>query len=197
MIGGGIRGPPPPNAHPATHRSARALSQRDFAHALSSLGSDRGARFAAAGVQCAAPNPRSSGGRRARRGALEGQWDGSYSSAATGRSGSISFTLTATGDSAFGDVVMIPRGLGRPLQAWNNAAAPADAAPPRPAVLTINFVRVAAGRVTGTLAPYADPETGVQLFPSRATVGVANSGAGEAGSPRCSRARFNASSMFP
>jgi len=115
-------------------------------------------------VQCAAPNPRSSGGRRARRGALEGQWDGSYSSAATGRSGSISFTLTATGDSAFGDVVMIPRGLGRPLQAWNNAAAPADAAPPRPAVLTINFVRVAAGRVTGTLAPYADPETGVQLF---------------------------------
>src|SRR5713101_5813109 len=83
--------------------------------------------------------------------ALEGQWDGSYSSA-------------ATGDSAFGDVVMIPRGLGRPLQAWNNAAAPSGAAAPRPAVLTINFVRVAEGRVTGTLAPYADPETGVQLF---------------------------------
>ena len=96
--------------------------------------------------------------------ALEGQWDGSYSSAATGRSGSISFTLTATGDSAFGDVVMIPRGLGRPLRAWNNAAMPADAASPRTAVLTINFVRVAEGRVTGTLAPYADPETGVQLF---------------------------------
>ncbi len=96
--------------------------------------------------------------------ALEGQWDGSYSSAATGRSGSISFTLTATGDSAFGDVVMIPRGLGRPLRAWNNAAVPADAASPRTAVLTINFVRVAEGRVSGTLAPYADPETGVQLF---------------------------------
>ena len=96
--------------------------------------------------------------------ALEGQWDGSYSSAATGRSGSISFALTATGDSAFGDVVMIPRGLGRPLQAWNNAAVPADAASLRPAVLTINFVRVAEGRVSGTLAPYADPETGVQLF---------------------------------
>ena len=32
------------------------------------------------------------------------------------------------------------------------------------AALTINFVRVAEGRVTGTLAPYADPETGVQLF---------------------------------
>ena len=86
------------------------------------------------------------------------------------------------------------------------------------AALTINFVRVAEGRVTGTLAPYADPETGVQLFtafdgllrgnviegetldqlfPSRATVGMANAGAGEAGSPRCSRARFSASSMLP
>ena len=96
--------------------------------------------------------------------ALAGHWDGAYSSAATGRSGSISFTLTASGDSAFGDVVMIPRGSGHPLQAWNNTAAPAGAAAPRSAVLTINFVRVAEGRVTGTLAPYADPETGVQLF---------------------------------
>ena len=65
---------------------------------------------------------------------LAGHWEGAYSSAATGRSGSISFALTASGDSAFGDVVMIPRGLGRPLQAWNNAAAPAGAAAPRPAV---------------------------------------------------------------
>ena len=31
-------------------------------------------------------------------------------------------------------------------------------------VLTINFVRIAEGRVSGTLAPYADPETGAQLF---------------------------------
>src|SRR5712691_7375499 len=117
MIGGGIHGPPPRNAHPATHRSARALSQRDFGHALSSFISSRG----------------------------------------------LSFTLTATGDSAFGDVVMIPRGLGRPLQAWNNAAAPADAAPPRPAVLSINFVRVA-HVIEGTYATRAgrgvDSQTG-------------------------------------
>ncbi len=95
--------------------------------------------------------------------ALTGQWDGSYASAATGRSGTISFTLTARGDSAYGDVVMIPRGFGRPLAAWDRS--PERAAPqPRSAVLTINFVRVAAGRVSGTLAPYADPETGAQLF---------------------------------
>src|SRR5439155_426315 len=53
--------------------------------------------------------------------ALAGQWEGSYSSAATGRSGSISFTLSASSDSAFGDVVMIPRGWGRPLQARDGA----------------------------------------------------------------------------
>ena len=96
--------------------------------------------------------------------ALAGRWEGSYSSAATGRSGSISFTLSATGDSAFGDVIMIPRGLGRPLQALDRQG-PTGAAgtQPQSAVLTISFVRVAGGRVTGRLAPYADPETGTQL----------------------------------
>ena len=96
--------------------------------------------------------------------ALVGQWDGSYSSAATGRSGSISFTLTAHGDSAFGDVIMIPRGFGRPLHAAGPAGAAGAPAPPRSSVLSISFVRVAGGRVTGTLAPYADPETGEQLY---------------------------------
>jgi len=75
--------------------------------------------------------------------ALTGHWEGAYSSVETGRSGTISFTLTASRDSAFGDVVMIPQGLGRPLQTWNNSAPPAGAASPRSSVLTINFVRVA------------------------------------------------------
>ena len=94
--------------------------------------------------------------------ALAGVWEGGYSSGATGRGGSISFTLTANGDSAFGDVVMIPRGLGRALQPVDRPAAGAPA--PRAAVLTINFVRVTGARVAGTLAPYADPETGARLF---------------------------------
>ncbi|HEX9610830.1 MAG TPA: hypothetical protein VF978_03000, partial [Gemmatimonadales bacterium] len=50
--------------------------------------------------------------------ALAGAWVGEYSSAASGRSGSISFTLRAHGDSAFGDVVMIPAAWGRPLAPW-------------------------------------------------------------------------------
>ena len=96
--------------------------------------------------------------------ALAGQWEGSYTSAATGRSGSISFTLSTGTDSAFGDVIMIPRGWGRPLQAWDRpGSAGAPGTQPRAAVLTINFVRVAGGRVTGRLAPYADPESGAPL----------------------------------
>ena len=100
--------------------------------------------------------------------ALAGHWDGAYSSGQTGRAGSISFTLVSAADSAFGDVVMIPRGFGRPLQAWTGATPPAPPAPgvepARATVLTISFVRVTEGRVSGTLKPYADPETGVQLF---------------------------------
>lgn len=95
--------------------------------------------------------------------ALAGRWAGEYSSDVTGRSGSISFTLTPTSDSAFGDVVMIPRGLGRPLARWSATAAPGTP-PPHAEVLTINFVRVASGRVAGTLTPYGDPETGAELF---------------------------------
>jgi len=62
---------------------------------------------------------------------LTGEWAGEYSSGESGRSGSITFTLRAAGDSAFGDVVMIPSGLGRPVKPYNegqiaepNATAP-------------------------------------------------------------------------
>lgn len=97
--------------------------------------------------------------------ALAGHWDGAYSSAQTGRAGSISFTLVSAADSAFGDVVMIPRGFGRPLQAWTGGTPTTPGVEPaRATVLTISFVRVTEGRVSGTLKPYADPETGVQLF---------------------------------
>lgn len=95
--------------------------------------------------------------------ALAGAWVGEYSSAASGRSGSISFTLRAHGDSAFGDVVMIPVAWGRPLAPWRGETAAAPAGRPHPEVLTINFVRVERGHVNGTLAPYADPETGARL----------------------------------
>ena len=97
-------------------------------------------------------------------GALTGEWAGDYSSAESGRSGSISFTLRAAGDSAFGDVVMIPSALGRPLMPWRQQnGAGGNQAPPS-TVLTIRFVRVEHGHVSGTLDPYADPQTGARLL---------------------------------
>jgi len=102
-------------------------------------------------------------GRSADVAALAGEWSGEYSSTESGRSGSISFTLGAASDSAFGDVVMIPAGWGRPLAPWRGEAA-TPAARPMSEVLTINFVRVDQGHVNGTLAPYADPQTGVRLL---------------------------------
>jgi hypothetical protein len=95
--------------------------------------------------------------------ALRGEWAGDYSSAQSGRSGSITFTLRAAGDSAFGDVMMVPKGWGRALVPWNElgrAAATSQA----PSVLTIRFVRVEGGHVSGTLDPYADPQTGERLL---------------------------------
>ena len=97
-------------------------------------------------------------------GALTGDWAGDYSSAESGRSGSISFTLRATGDSAFGDVVMIPTAWGRPLVPWRQENATGANQAPASTVLTIRFVRVEHGHVSGTLDPYADPQTGVRLL---------------------------------
>lgn len=95
---------------------------------------------------------------------LAGEWAGDYSSAESGRSGSISFTLRTATDSAFGDVVMVPAGLGRPLQPWRGENMTGSAQSPSSTVLTIRFVRVESSHVSGTLDPYADPQTGARLI---------------------------------
>jgi hypothetical protein len=96
--------------------------------------------------------------------ALAGQWAGDYSSNQSGRAGSITFTLRAAGDSAFGDVMMVPASTGRALMPWRGEGMGSGAQQrPQPEVLTINFVRVQGGEVSGTLAPYADPESGARL----------------------------------
>ncbi len=97
---------------------------------------------------------------------LVGKWEGEYSSSATGRSGSIVFELAAVGDTAAGEVVMIPRGWSRPLRVTR----PMDERPAEPLGLTtdpellrIEFVRIDGGRVSGTLSPYTDPDCGCTL----------------------------------
>ena len=93
--------------------------------------------------------------------ALVGEWVGEYSSAESGRSGSIVFTLRAGADSATGDVVMTPRGSGEPLS--SNAPPGVAASRPTPQPLKIRFVRLESGTVSGTLEPYRDPETGALI----------------------------------
>ena len=88
---------------------------------------------------------------------LAGEWDGSYSSVETGRSGSIIFQLIAGTDSAYGDVLMSPmppRGTGPSVMQPRTAPVPLA-----PRALRISFVRSEGERVTGRLDVYPDPET--------------------------------------
>jgi hypothetical protein len=94
--------------------------------------------------------------------ALAGEWDGEYSSAETGRSGSIAFRLVAGRDTAFGDVVMVPAGAARPLSPAGVPGAPPPRGGEQPSsgsqVLTITFVRIAQDSVSGALQPYEGPD---------------------------------------
>lgn len=87
---------------------------------------------------------------------LAGQWDGEYSSASTGRSGSISFSLVAGRDTASGDVVMVPRGVDQPAPTDRQTGAQLLARSPQ--VLRISFVRVLGANVSGTIEPYRAPD---------------------------------------
>lgn len=89
---------------------------------------------------------------------LAGEWAGSYDSASTGRSGSITFHLTENSSGAHGDVLMVPKEdfiynvqphelRGSPHGMLSNSS-----------VLTIEFVRIEGGEISGKMAPYPDPE---------------------------------------
>lgn len=94
---------------------------------------------------------------------LAGEWSGEYQGETTGRSGSIVFKLAANADTAYGDVVMIPRerrGQRLPTQD-PSAGLPYSRAPE---VLSIAFVRASGGGVSGQLVPYRDPECDCTLI---------------------------------
>lgn len=86
---------------------------------------------------------------------LVGVWRGAYSSAQTGRSGTIAFTLRAGESSASGNVVMIPKAdsllTAEEREAVENVSAAART------VLSIHFIRKEGGNLNGTLDPYRDP----------------------------------------
>jgi len=94
---------------------------------------------------------------------LAGEWSGSYSSPIVGREGTITFMLEAGRDTAHGDVVMVPRGWKQPLGPIQDPAAAARDAP-IPETLQIRFIRVEGSKLTGTMAPYKDPECGCPIY---------------------------------
>ena len=92
---------------------------------------------------------------------LVGQWEGTYSSAETGRSGIITFVLRAGTDTAQGDVIMSPH-VDNAQQADRGVEA-GRSPQPISQVLTIRFVRAAGNDVLGVLDSYPDPVCGCSL----------------------------------
>jgi hypothetical protein len=88
--------------------------------------------------------------------ALAGEWGGEYSGAQSGRSGSIMLRITAGGDTAHGDVVMVASNGQRPIAAHGATDHLTHARSAE--VLRVAFVRVGAGRVSGMLEPYVAPD---------------------------------------
>ena len=120
------------------------------------------AALASVSIACASkPTPITVTGDVGDRASLAGKWSGEYNSPATGRSGSIVFNLSPSGDPANGDVVMIPAGQGKALVPFGNAANTAGGqtqSPTTSQVLTIKLVRVSGDAVSGVLDAYRDPQ---------------------------------------
>ena len=95
---------------------------------------------------------------------LVGSWTGEYTSASTGRSGSVTFDLASERDTAFGDIVMLSKTNG--VQAVGPDRGAIISALPHviPEPLKIRFVRAASGQLFGTLDPYKDPDCGCRLI---------------------------------
>lgn len=85
---------------------------------------------------------------------LTGEWTGTYESRATGRSGSITFHLTADPKGAHGDVVMVPK---RQVD-YDPTSRQHVPMASSSSVLSIEFVRIASGEISGKIATYADPD---------------------------------------
>ena len=88
---------------------------------------------------------------------LVGTWSGEYKSRDTGRSGSITFEMASEKDTAYCDVVMVPK-----VQTLQSTTREPQYQPMRGESLAqplkIRLIRLGEGRVSGTLDPYLDPE---------------------------------------
>ena len=114
------------------------------------------------GCGAARPDPVPLTGSQVEMNRLAGSWSGEYTGIESGRSGSIVFTLKSDADTAFGDVVMTAKPS--VVQTRDPAmATSATATGQASQTLSISFVRVADGGVSGRLAPYLDPSLGMTV----------------------------------
>jgi len=102
------------------------------------------------------PTPISLQGEPSSIAALRGDWNGEYWSTASERRGSLSFSISSSADSAFGDVIMFtPLGQQvRPVDAGDQHRMHSGSTQ----ALRIDFVRVGGRMVSGILEPYIAPD---------------------------------------
>jgi hypothetical protein len=116
------------------------------------------------GFACASnPAPVQVNASRADWEILSGRWRGSYSTTQPGRNGLIDFNLSAGEEQASGDVLMIAENQKVPYRRYppgDSRLGPDNAQYSQ--LLTIRFVRAENGRISGTMAPYWDPERDCQ-----------------------------------
>jgi hypothetical protein len=93
---------------------------------------------------------------------LVGEWRGVSSSAQTGRTGTIAFTLRAGESSASGNIVLIPRPDS--LLSESERELVTNVGSPGKSVLKIHFIRKEGGNLSGTLDPYLDPDCGCPVI---------------------------------
>ncbi|HSB55937.1 MAG TPA: hypothetical protein VLD58_16355 [Gemmatimonadales bacterium] len=93
---------------------------------------------------------------------MAGEWAGFYEADDGTRGGTIDFHLKAGSDTAQGDILMVPREWGQPLESYDRPVADAANAP-SPRTLTIRFVGIRGDSVSGRLDPFRDPACGCRV----------------------------------
>jgi hypothetical protein len=101
-------------------------------------------------------------GSEAERRLLSGEWNGRYWSEATGRHGTIKFSLGERADTGFGEVEMTfspALRLAQDADSVNASKRSSDRPAPKPCTtVDISVVKIEADQVRGTMAPYWDPD---------------------------------------
>jgi hypothetical protein len=93
-------------------------------------------------------------GSRPQLDSISGDWSGTYRASGASRHGVLRFSLRPGADTAYGEVEIT---FAQALRLYGDP--PEDPLPRSPCrVLQIAFVRLDAGTVRGTLAPYWDPD---------------------------------------